>query len=494
MSGTVNIDFRHKENEYVDFDHDHLIFHMTSTEGPRLASGDVNGDGLEDFFIGNSKGSECALFIQHKGGTFKRSNEGLFKNGNFESTGVIFFDAEGDGDIDLYLAVGGNEYGSGALELADRLYLNDGVGNFSLTTGRLPDIFENTSCVVNADYDRDGDQDLFVGTRLKQGQYGFPASGYILNNDGAGVFTDVTADVAPHLQDLGLITSGVWSDIDSDGDLDLMVAGEWMPLTVLKQEKGRFSNHTLNSGLEKSNGFWNRIIGTDLDIDGDIDFVAGNHGLNSKFKAGPDKPLEMYSGDFDENGDVEQVICMYYGETSYPVVLRHDLVRQLQTLKKKYLKYEDYKDETIEDIFDSGELKKAKHSYAYELRTALLMNDGKGNFQLKPLPVEAQFSPVYGICVMDFDGDGNDDIFLGGNLYGAKPEVGRYDANHGQLFCGNGKGFFKYIPQNQSGLKIDGEIRDAIPIRVNSQTLLLIARNNDKLLIFQPLHSSQSLQ
>lgn len=267
-----------------------------------------------------------------------------------------------------------------------------------------------------------------------------------------------------------------------------------MPLTVLIQESGKFVNGNNEAGLTKTNGWWNRIIPADIDGDGDVDFIVGNHGLNSKFKAGHDKPIEMYAGDFDENGDVEQIICMYYGNTSYPLVLRHDLVTQLQTLKKKYLRYEDYKSETIHDIFSNDQLSKAIRSEVFELRTSLLVNDGTGRFQVKPLPVEAQFSPVYGIIFDDLNGDGKSDIFLGGNLYGAKPEVGRYDASHGLILLGNGKGKFSPVPQNLSGLNIDGEIRDVVIIEVSGQRHLIISRNDDSLVIYKPKLATQGLQ
>lgn len=494
-SNFVDVDYRHHENDFVDFDYDHLIFQMLSTEGPHLAKGDVNGDGLEDFFIGGAKDSEGALFIQQPEGKFLRSNQPLFEQDKgYEDTGCTFLDIENDGDLDLYVCSGGNEFESGSPLLEDRLYLNDGKGNFARAVNMLPEILESTSCVVAADYDADGDQDLFVGTRLKPRYYGYPVSGFVLNNNGSGKFTDVTNAVAPALQNVGLITDASWSDIDGDHDVDLVIAGEWMPVTVLKQENGRFINVTKESGLEKTNGLWNRILAKDLDSDGDIDFIVGNHGLNSKLKCSVERPLLMYTGDFDENGDVEQITCMYFGNTSYPLVLRHDLVKQLQGLKKKYLKYEDYKNETIEDIFSTNELKKSNRSEAFELQTSILVNDGKGKFSMGCLPIEAQFSPVYSIAVMDFDADGQQDIFLGGNLYGAKPEIGRYDASHGQLFKGDGRANFKYVPQNKSGLKIDGQARDAIPIEINGRNYLLVARNNDKLLIFQPTRVTPLLQ
>ena len=353
------VDFIHKENDFVDFDRDHLIYHMLSTEGPRMSKGDINRDGLEDFYVGGAKDQPGALYIQTSDGTFKPTNQKLLEaDRGSEDMGSTFFDADGDGDLDLYVCSGGNEFSNVSTALIDRLYVNDGTGSFSKSPQVLPTpAFESTSTVKSADYDGDGDQDLFVGGRLVATLYGIPMNSYILNNDGKGNFKEVTEQVAPGLKGVGMITDASWEDIDGDGDPDLIVVGDYMPIKVFLNQSGKLQEQTEESGLHNTEGWWNRMEAGDLDQDGDIDFVVGNHGLNSRFRASIEKPVCMYVNDFDQNGTVEQIICNYYGDQSYPMVLRHDLVSQIPSLKKKYLKYESYKDQTIADIFTPEQLK-----------------------------------------------------------------------------------------------------------------------------------------
>lgn len=480
-------DFLHSENDFVDFDRDPLIYHMLSTEGPRMTTGDVNRDGREDFYIGGAKDQPGALFIQTGNGVFRRTNEKLFeKDQAAEDMASTFFDADGDGDVDLYVCSGGNEFSNVSTALIDRLYINDGKGNFSKSNQVLPTSrFESTSSVSAADYDGDGDQDLFVGVRLLAFSYGAPMNGYILNNDGNGNFKNVTEEIAPELTNMGMITDGVWADIDGDKDHDLLIIGEYMPIKIFINNAGKLMDRTLEAGLSKSNGWWNRLEGSDLDHDGDIDFVIGNHGLNSRFRASVGQPVCMYVNDFDQNGTVEQIICTYNGVKSYPMALRHDLVKQIPSLKKKYLKYENYKDQTITDIFSPELVGQSAKLDAYEFSTSILINEGQGKFSLRPLPVEAQVSPVYGIEIADLDGDEHQDILLGGNLYKAKPEVGRYDASYGVYLKGDGKGNFKSVSSKASGIKMDGEVRDIVYVQTEQGDLILAARNNDSILAFK---------
>lgn len=475
------IGFAHKENDFVDFDRDHLIYHMTSTEGPRMSTGDVNGDGLTDVYIGGAKDQPGALFVQGRNGKFNRENEILFEADKVsEDMGSVFFDADNDGDLDLYVCSGGSEFSNTSIALIDRLYLNDGHGKLTKSRQTLPTAkFESTSTVKANDYDGDGDQDLFVGVRFIPALYGAPANGYILNNDGKGNFKEVSRSIAPGLQGIGMITDAAWSDINGDGHSDLLIVGDYMPLTVFINDNGEFINSTEQYGLSKTNGWWNRIEPADLDHDGDVDFVLGNHGLNSRFRTSLEHPVSMYVSDFDQNGTVEQIICSYNGDKSYPMALRHDLVSQLPYLKKKYLKYENYKDKGMQDIFSADELKKAIKLEVFQLSTSVLMNEGSNKLTVKPLPVEAQFSPVYGIEVFDYNDDGNEDILLGGNLYRVKPEVGRYDASYSTVLLGEGNGNFNVLSSKIPGIRIDGEIRDIVSVHTAKGPLLVVSRNNE---------------
>lgn len=482
-SDNLGIDFRHRENNFVDFERERLIYHMISTEGPAFCKADVNGDGLDDIFIGGAKDSPGAVYLQHKNGHFSLSTTDVFETDKLsEDVDCEFFDADGDGDPDLYVASGGNEFSSSSLGLADRLYINNGQGVFSKSEQVLPTTrLESTGCVVAGDYDGDGDQDLFVGIRLRPFLYGVPANGYILDNDGHGNFKNITPEVAPGLEEVGMVTDAIWADIDNDGDKDLVVVGEYMPVKIFKNDRKRFTDISEAAKLAGTNGWWNTINAVDLDNDGDIDFVAGNHGLNSRFKASPDRPVMMYINDFDGNSSAEQIITMYNGDKSYPLVLKHDLVRQIPYLKNKYVNYENYKDQTIEDIFTPDILDKAVKLYAYNLETSILINDGHGTFNVKPLPVEAQFSPVYAIHTGDFDYDGNIDILLGGNLANVKPEVGKYDASYGLFLKGDGRNNFTSFPAKQSGLKLHGDIREFIALKTSSGNKILAAKNNDSI-------------
>ncbi len=489
ISKDAVIDFVHKENDFNDFEREPLLFHMMSTEGPRMCKGDVNGDGLEDIYICGPKGQAGALMIQRKNGTFESVEKSLFEADKIsEEVDCAMFDADGDGDLDLYVACGGNEFPESSSALADRLYINDGKGHFVKSDQILPaGKYESSSCVRAADFDNDGAVELFVGIRLKPFSYGVPVNGYILENDGKGNFTDVTAEIAPELQKIGMIRDMLWVDVDGDGDKDMIIAGDWMSLRVFINDKGKFTEKKDAFGSEKTEGWWNCLAAGDFDGDGNIDFIAGNHGLNSRFKASPEKPVSMYVNDFDLNGTVEQIICVYDGDKSYPLALKHDLTKQIPGLEDKYKKYDTYKNQQITDIFTPDQLKSAIRLDANLLETSLFINDGSGHFTRKPLPAEVQFSPVYAAAVGDYNGDGKTDILLGGNLFNVKPEVGRYDASYGAFLDGDGKGNFSYIPAKLSGLHLEGEVRSILEVATSNGKLLMVGRSHDSLQVFKEL-------
>jgi len=484
ITSTLPIDYQHVENKFVDFNRERLLYQMRSTEGPKITVADVNGDGKDDFYVGGAKGSAGKLFIQ-SGDGFRNSVQAAFETDKeSEDLGCLFFDADGDGDQDLYVTSGGSEFSPSALPLYDRLYFNNN-GTFQKAEQRLPNSrLTATSCVSAGDYDGDGDEDLFVGSRLRPFLFGVPVDGYILQNDGNGRFTDVTEKVAKELKEIGLITDAKWADIDGDKDLDLIIVGEWMPITIFENQNGKLIRNSKHE-TPNSSGWWNALEMADLDNDGDMDFVVGNHGLNSRFTTSAEHPTCIYINDFDENGTAEQIICVYNGDNSYPMTLRHDLVKQMPSLKKKYLKYESYKNQTIDMIFSKAEMENTVIRKVQTFESAILINDGKGNFTIKALPKAAQNSPIYAILIKDVDNDNHLDILLGGNLYAAKPEVGRYDANYGLLLKGNGKGDFEPIATTKSGFFVDGEMRDLASVKIGNRSVILAVRNHDGILIFE---------
>lgn len=487
VSDNVRLPFVHKENDFIDFKRERLIFHMISSEGPRMCAADVNGDGLQDVYVGGAKDSPGALLLQQKSGKFINTNQALFEHDKLsEDIGAVFFDADNDGDQDLYVNSGSIELPNSSSGLIDRLYFNDGNGKFIKSDQILPSFnFESTSCVQPYDLDVDGDIDLFVGVRSRPFLYGAPVSGYLLDNDGHGHFTDITDRVAPGLRNIGMITDARWVDIDHDQDQDLVLCGEYMPVTVFENNHGSLENKTAKWGLAQTNGWWNALEVADLDNDGDMDLVVGNHGLNSMFKATSEEPVQMYVNDFDLNGSVDHLVCVYKNHISYPFVLKHDLLAQMPGLGSKYMNYKRFKNQTMDSIFTPKQLEKALVLNAYEMRSCVLLNAGDSTFVKKPLPVEAQFSPVYALLVRDFDQDGIPDILLGGNLDNVKPEVGRYDASYGTFLKGMGEGNYRYLAPKETGFRIRGQARDMLYMHTSTGNLLWVARNNDSIQVFE---------
>lgn len=475
------IQFIHKENNYIDFNVDRLLPFMRSAEGPKMAVADVNNDGTEDLFIGGSKNNIASLFIQ-KNSTFIKKETTAFNNQRAaEDAESVFFDADNDGDLDLYVCSGGVETSKYSANYLDKLYLNDGTGNFTLSNQKLPTTaqYHSSSSVVVADIDNDNDLDLFVGERTIPNRYGVPGSGFLLINDGTGKFTEQSANLAPEFKNLGMITDAIFIDITKNGYKDLVVVGDFMGVAVFENQQGKFKRTEKNT-LSNLKGWWNTIEKSDLDNDGDFDLILGNHGLNSRFKATPKNPIKLYVNDFDKNGFLDPILSFTgIDGKEYPYALRHNLVDQLKYLSKKFPDYESFKAATIQDIFTSQQLQESKILEANTLASVILFNEGAFNFSVQKLPLETQFSPIYAIATSDFDNDGDQDILLGGNLDGVKPEFGRYDASFGNYLENTGNRVFKFHQQGK-GLKVNGQIRDLKVLKNN----VFITKNNDSLEVY----------
>jgi hypothetical protein len=484
MDVTRYYKLRHRENAFNDYNIQPLIPHKVSTQGPKLAVADINKDGMDDVYLCGGKNQAGKLFIQEDSGFFIEGENTVFmRDSASEEVNALFFDAEGDGDMDLYVVSGGNE-SENEKDNLDRLYLNDGKGNFSRSEG-LPAIPGNKSVVVAADFDRDGDKDLFVGGRVVARRYGETPKSHLLINDGKGKFAIASDSKAPGLNSIGMVTDAAWTDIDKDSWPELVIVGEWMPVTVYKNQKGSLSNFTQTIGLENTTGLWTCLKLKDLNSDGAEDLLIGNWGTNTKLQADPANPLKLYVSDFDNNGSMDQVLTVSNAGKYYPFLGKVELENQLPAvIKKKYLEYSSFAGQTVETIFGE-KLNGVKKYEASMLQSVQLMNNGKGGFIIKSLPEPVQWAPVFGFLTEDLNRDGLTDIIAVGNFYGVLPYEGRYDANSGTVLINKGNENFEIPGPGYTGFAITGEARDIKSIKtVDGNILIAVARNNDQVQFF----------
>jgi enediyne biosynthesis protein E4 len=475
----VNLNYKHTENEFPEFDREPLIPHMNSSEGPALAVADINHDGLEDVFIGASKRQKPAVFIQELSGKFEKMNEAaLDKDSMYEDIDACWADVNNDNNPDLIIASGGNEYYGTDSNLLPRVYLNDGKGNLVRKYDAFSNIYTTQSSVTVCDFNHDGYNDLFIGGRTVPFHYGEIPQSYLLMNDGTGKFKDVTDQFAKGLKNVGMVTNAVWYDIDKNGEKDLILSLEWDGIVAFMNDHGHFTKRYLTD----KKGWWNFVLPYDIDNDGDIDLIAGNLGLNSRLKASDAQPVRLYINDFDDNGNNEQILTYYLDNREIPFANKDELQRQMPALKKKYLYAGDFAKASLADIFSEDKLKSSTTLTANWFYNSIFINDGKMNFKAIPMPVNAQFSPYKTAAIVDANNDSLPDILLGGNYYDNNIQMGRYDADYGTILLNKGNDQFTATMLN--GVMVKGQVRSIKPITlVSNKKAFILVRNNDSTLI-----------
>ena len=471
--------FSHTENLFIDFNRNRLLPHMLSTPGPKIINGDIDGDGIEEIFVPGSKDSKSSL-LRWNNQSLQLDQKFQINDSQSEIIEPLFFDADSDGDLDLYVANGGIEFSKFITYLSDKLYFNDGDGIFNLSNLSLPtkSNFFNSGTVEASDIDGDGHIDLFVGERLISDSYGVPGSGVLMKNDGKGSFSDVTEDLAPELIDFGMITDAIFIDIDNDKDEDLVVVGEFMGVSIFINTNGSFKLQSSN--ILNYKGWWQSISHGDFNGDGLVDLIVGNHGLNSRFKASENNPIRLFVNDYDGNDQLDPILTFKRDDQNfYPYDLRHNLIDQMKPLKKVFPDYNSFRSASINDMFTKQQIDESLTLDVNTLSSVIFVNRGNGEFSLQELPQKAQFSPIFSFLVKDFDNDGDEDIIAGGNLFNSKPENGRYDASFGLYLENDGNGLFS-VPESGYGFKLDGEIRSIIFTNQN----VVVGRNSDSLALF----------
>lgn len=486
VTSKVNVRYKNLEEDKIDYNIQRTLPHKFSQSGPGIAVGDIDGDGLEDFYVGGAANYSAAVFTQNKSGqfTFKNFEKGLAKKE--EDNGVLLFDADSDGDLDLYAVSGSYEFEPGSIHYQDRLYKNDGKGNFLLDKNALPKITASGSCIRAADYDGDGDLDLFVGGKVAPGSYPFPDESYLLRND-HGVFSNVTNEVCADLVKPGMVKDALWTDFDNDGKIDLVLVGEFMSVSFYKNIGSKFEK--IESGIDNYKGWFNSITGGDFDNDGDTDYFVGNLGLNNYYNTSFDQPVTVCAKDFDGNGSTDAIISCYVRAEdgtmkSYPVHFWDDMNSQSPKFRKKFTKYQDFAKVTTDQFFTSEELQGAITLEANYMSTSYVENLGNGKFKIHQLPILVQVAPVNGIIPYDINNDGNLDVFMVGNDYGNEPTVGQDDAFTGLVLLGDGKGSFEVKSSASSGFSVTGDAKSLARIAGVNGDLFVATQNRDSLKVF----------